>query len=139
MDTVGVGVVASQLWRRRASRTRASRSRAVAADTQLAADLHAGHLRQHQIQQDQVSAATVELGQRLRPGGRDGDLEALFAQHVGQGVRPRLFVLHDQYPSHPCSLRRRGSSGDLRVPGWAAHRAYREGSVRYGPSHLDVG
>ena len=51
-----------------------------------AADLGAGQPGQHQVEQHQVGAVAVERVERVGPGRRDGDLEALLAEHVRQGV-----------------------------------------------------
>jgi serine/threonine protein kinase len=64
------------------------------------AHLGPGDPGQHQVEQDDVGAVALEVGQRVRAGGRDGDLETFLAQHVGERVGVALFVLHDEYPGH---------------------------------------
>ena len=70
---------------------------------QRAADLGARQARQHQVEQHEVGTAPVELLEGRRSGLGEGDLEALLAQHVGQRVAERLFVLDDKDPGHTFS------------------------------------
>ena len=65
-----------------------------------AAHLGAGDPGQHQVEQHDVGAVAVELGERGVAVGRDRDLEALLAEHVGEGLAVALFVLDDEYPGH---------------------------------------
>ncbi|KIX78571.1 hypothetical protein SF12_08360 [Streptomyces sp. MBRL 601] len=74
--------------------------RHVGAAAQLAADLGAGESGQHQVEQDQVGAVALELVEPLGPGGRDGDLEALLAEHVGQSVAEGFLILDDEHSGH---------------------------------------
>ncbi len=73
-----------------------------------AADLGAGHLRQHQVEQHDVRAGAVELGQGRGAGRGDRHLEALLAQHVRQGVGERLLVLDHQNSAQLASSPRCG-------------------------------
>ena len=42
----------------------------------------------------------VEGRDRIRARGGDADLEAFFAEHEGQRVRERLFILDDKHTGH---------------------------------------
>lgn len=81
---------------------------------QLAADLRAGQARQHQVEQYEVGAVALELVKPVRAGGRDGDLEALLAEHVGQGVAEGFLILDDEHSGHG---RTSGAGNGSRVSG----------------------
>ena len=81
-----------------------------------------GQARQHQVEQDEVGAVAVELLEGGRAVVGDGDLEALLAEHVGQRVAERLFVLDDEDAGHAvlsfgwrCAARRPVPAGDVAV------------------------
>ena len=58
---------------------------------------------QHQVEQHDVGAVALELLERCWPGRGQGDVEALLAQHVRQGVAVALLVLDDENTGHEVS------------------------------------
>ena len=98
---------------------------------------------QHQVEQDDVGAAAVELGQRVRAGAGDDGLEALPAQHVGQRVGEGLLVLHHQHSGHEgsfsscsraagrrrCAAGQRDAQGERRAEALLAPDAHRAAVV----------
>ena len=67
---------------------------------QRPADLAARQTGKHQVQQHEIGAVPVESLDRVRPGRADRYLEALPAQHVGQGIAERLLILDHEHPCH---------------------------------------
>ncbi len=76
---------------------------------QLLAYIGTRHPRQHQIEQDDVGAGPVELGESCRTIGHHRGLKALLAQQKRQRIGQRLLVLHNQHTGH-----QRHSSSSLR-------------------------
>ena len=89
--------------------------RDIAAGPEPAAHLRPGHSGQHQIQQNQVRAIAVVLGQAAFAISLGGNVETFLVEHVGESLTIGLFVLDDQNPGHPLippgSPRRRPSPG----------------------------
>ena len=83
-----------------------------AALAQLPAHVDAGQAGQHEVEQDEVGAVLVELGQCVGPGLGDGDLVALATEQVRERVGVRLLVLDDEDATHGVRLiGRLGSCG----------------------------
>ncbi len=74
-----------------------------AALAQATADLGAGQAGHHQVEQDDVGAVALELGQPLLAVGSQEDLEPLLGEHEAQGVPIALLVLDDQDHAHATS------------------------------------
>ncbi|OPZ48494.1 MAG: hypothetical protein BWY91_03189 [bacterium ADurb.BinA028] len=68
--------------------------------SQRTAYLHAGQAREHEVQQHEVGAVGVELGEGVGAGRGDRDREALLLQQVGQRVGEGLLVFHDEDSAH---------------------------------------
>jgi hypothetical protein len=67
---------------------------------QRAADIDAGQPREHQVEQDEVGAMVVELGERVGPGLGDPDVIPLLAEEVGERVREGGLVLDEEDTAH---------------------------------------
>ena len=68
------------------------------------ADLDAGQLGEHQVEQDEVGLLGAEAGQRLAPVGRGDDPEALGLERVDERLAQRRLVVDDEDRScHPGS------------------------------------
>ena len=63
-------------------------------------DLGAGQTRHHQVEQHDVGAMPIELGDASGTILRLDHLEALFGEHVGQGFAVGLLVLDHKHPGH---------------------------------------
>jgi hypothetical protein len=64
------------------------------------AHLGARQTRQHEVEQHDIGAVPLEVGQRVRGRSPRRDLVALLAQHVRQGVAVALFVFDHEYAGH---------------------------------------
>ena len=70
------------------------------AEAQLPTYFSAGQTRHHQVEQDDVGAMLIELGDAARTIVRLDHLEALFGEHVGQGLEVGLLILNDKHSCH---------------------------------------
>src|SRR5690606_6953987 len=101
----------------------------VGAAAQLAAHLGARQPGQHQVEEDEVGAVALELVESVGPGGRDGDLEALLAEHVRQGVGEGLLVLDDEHSGH----------GRTSGEGSVSYAVVSDGTAVWGEAEEDAG
>jgi hypothetical protein len=68
-----------------------------------AGDLHAGQLRQHDVEEHQIGSLSAEPGERLATIRGGDDPIAVDLERVDQGLAQRRFVFHDQDRScHRC-------------------------------------
>ena len=97
-EVVGTGVEAAQPVGLLAARGQHDdrQMRGVGAAPQPAADLEAGELRQHPVEQEQVGLPLLDQGHRLLAVERLGDGEAGRLQIVGEQLLQRRLVLDDQ-------------------------------------------
>ena len=75
------------------------------------AHVDAGHLGQHQVQQEDVGIGLLVEAQRLGPVARHDDPEPLVGQSDDQGVDEGLLVLRQEHPDGPLARWRRRGAG----------------------------
>src|SRR5690625_3039254 len=79
--------------------------RNVGALSDLATYFRSRHTGQHQVKQNEISAASIELLNGSVTRVRHGNVVTLLAQHVGQGIAEGILVLDHEHSGHSVSSR----------------------------------